>query len=217
MLADDRRKHQKQVTDHVTQLEQLKKSKGLSDKEKTELQGRIEDLQNSLLSKQELAVKEKEKIQGEHKRTVDTLQGERDSWQKRYIDSTITRTITDEAAKADAFRPEQIVALLKGSTRLVEVLDANGAPVPDKYETKVHFSDTDKDGKPTTLDLTIPEALKRMKDRVDEYGNLFKSGVASGVGGSGNRTTGKQVDYKTMTPAEWEKHRKTIGLGRKQR
>lgn len=216
MLAEDRRKHKAQVDAHVAELERLKKLKGISDKDKADLQARIEELNNSVLTKEELARKNEEKIKGEHKRTVETLTTERDGWKKRYVDSTITRAITDEAVKAEAFSPSQIVALLKGSTRLAEVLDGEGNPVPDEFVAKVTLNDTDKEGKPVTLDLTVAEALKRMKDRTDEYGNLFKSGVSGGIGGSGNRGTGgKGFDPKTATPEQWQKHRQEMGLGRK--
>jgi len=216
MLAEDRRKHQKQVEVTVAELERFKKSKGLSDKEKTELQGRIEELNNSLLTKEELARKEQEKLRNEHKSILEKVSGERDSWQNRFVSATITRSIMDEAVRAEAFNPTQIVTILKGNTRLVEVLDSEGNPVPDEFVAKVRFNDTDKEGKPVTLDLTIQEALKRMKDRADEYGNLFKSGVAGGIGASGNRGAGgRTIDPKTATPEQWRKMRKEMGLGRK--
>lgn len=210
-LAEEKRKHQKQVEKQVSELEQLKKSKNLSDKERESLASRIEDLNNSVLSKEELSRKNEEKLKGEHKRQLESATNERDEWKNRYTQSTITRSIMDEAISAEAYSPNQIVALLQGSTRLVEVLDESGNVVPGQFVPKIKFADTDKEGKPTTLDLTVKEALKRMKDRADEFGNLFKSGVSGGLGDSKNRTIGKDVDPSKLTPAQYREYRKKRG------
>ncbi len=211
ILADERRKTQKQVEGQVKELETLKKAKGLTDKEREGLALRIEELNNSVLTKEELARKEQERLKSEHKRQLDTAAQERDDWRNRYTHATITRTITDEAAAAEAYSPSQIVALLQGQTRLVEVLDADGNVVPGQHEVKIKMSDTDKEGKPTTLDLTVKEALKRMKERADDFGNLFKSGVAGGLGDSKSRTAGREVDPSKLTPAQYREHRKKRG------
>lgn len=212
IIAKEKGKHQKQVQDQVKQLEELKRASGLSEKQKSELQARIEDLQKSVMSKEELAAKEREKLQGEHKRQVETLAGERDYFKSLYNKSTITRTISDEAVAAEAFNPKQVVALLEGRTRLVEALDGEGAVVPGEYVVRVKMEDTDSAGKPTTLDLTVAEALKRMKDRPNEFGNLFKSGVSGGLGGSSGKQQ-KDVDPSKMTPEEYRKWRNSR-LGR---
>ncbi len=208
LLAEEKRKAQKQIETSVSQLEALKKSKSLSDKERTDLQARIEEMNNSLLTKDQLAAKERERLQNEHKKTAETLSAERDSWRQRFTEQTITRSILDEAVNAEAYKPQQVVALLKGDTRLVEVLDGEGNPTGE-YHAKVKMVDADKDGKPQTLDLTVQEALKLMKSRADDYGNLFKSGVSGGLGGT--TKSGKQADPSTMTPEQYREHRKTRG------
>lgn len=211
ILADEKRKHQKQVETQVRELENLKKAKGLTDKERETLATRIEELNNSVLTKEELSRKEQERLKNEHKLKLEEATRERDDWRNRYTHATITRTITDEAVAAEAYSPSQIVALLSGSTRLVEVLDADGNVVPGQHEVKIKMSDKDKEGKPTTLDLTVKEALKTMKERVEDFGNLFKSGVAGGLGDSKSRTAGREVDPSTMTPEQYRVYRKKRG------
>jgi hypothetical protein len=214
MLAEDRRKHKTQVEKTVAELEALKKNnKGLSEKEKSELTKRIEDLNATLLTKEELAAKEKEKLQNEHKKVLTDVSAERDAWKNRYVDSTIEGALTGAAAATEAFNPSQIVSLLRGTTRLVEVTDEAGNPT-GKFEAKISLADVDKEGKPVTLELTALEALKRMKDRED-FANLFKSNVTGGLGGSGNQGAGKDVDPSKMSPEQWMAHRKKMGLGRK--
>ncbi len=209
MMAEEKRKAQKQVEATVAQLEQVKQSKTLSDKERGELQARIEEINNSLLTKEQLAAKERERLQGEHKKTTEQLATERDAWKSKYTDSTITRAILDEALEAEAYKPQQIVTLLKGNTRLVEVLDAESNPTGE-FQAKVKMSDTDKDGKPQTLDLTVAEALKLMKGKAEDYGNLFKSGVAGGLG-SGTNPGGKKLKPEDMTPEQYREARKNRG------
>ncbi len=68
-------------------------------------------------------------------------------------------------------------------TRLVEDLDAEGRSTGE-FIPKVKFNDTDAEGKPITLDLTAKEAVKRMKELPERFGNLFKSNLSGGLGGS---------------------------------
>lgn len=211
LLAENKRNLQKTVETQVKELENLRKSKSLSDKERDQLSTRIEELNNSLLTKEQLTVKEREKLATQHKQEREMLTGERDFWKNAFHDSTITRSIADEAAGAEAYSTSQIVELLKSKTRLVEVLDEEGKPIPGEFIAKVKLTDTDKEGKPTTLDLTVKEALKRMKDRESDFGNLFKSGVAGGLGDSKSRTTSKDVDPSKMTPAQFREWRKKRG------
>lgn len=184
LLAEEKRKHQTTIAKQVADLEALRKAKGLTEKEREALAGRIEELNNSMLTKEQLAAKDRDKITKEYKEQLDGVTKERDTWATRYQDSTIQRAIVDASVMAEAFAPSQIVALLRPLTRLTEVVDGEGNPVPGEFIPKVKLSDLDKDGKPVTLDLTVAEALKRMKDRPSDFGNLFKSGVAGGIGGT---------------------------------
>jgi hypothetical protein len=214
-LAEERRKNQTKTESAIKELEVLKKNKGLSEKEKETLTKQIEDLKATVMSKEELAAKETKRLKEEGEKKEKELSTERDNWKSKYHDSTITRALMDGARQAGALRmaENQIVTLLKGSTRLVEVLDADDAPTGN-FIPKVKLDDVDKDGKPVTLDLTVPEVFKRMKERTDDFGNLFESTLKGGLGGSSGKG-GKQKEVKDMTPAEYAEHRKTIGLGRR--
>lgn len=207
ILAEEKRKYQAQIQKQVQELEGLKKSKGLTEKEKDTLQSRIEELQNSLLSKEQLSEKEKKKLAEEHKRQLDGVSSDRDNWKNLFHRSTIERTIVDEAIKAEAFNPNQVVALLGNSTRLVEVTDGEGNPIPGKFIAKVRLDDVDKEGKPITLDLTIPEAITRLKDRTAEFGNLFKSNLTGGLGSTGGAGKTQDIDPSKMTPEQYRKWR----------
>ena len=75
------------------------------------------------------------------------------------------------------------------------------------YEVVVDLPDTDENGNPTTRALSPHETLKTMQDRSNAYGNLFKSGVVSGIGaGSGAGTAmtpGGRIDVRNLTQDQY--------------
>lgn len=209
-LAEDRRKHKAQTEKTIAELEQLKKSKSLSDQERVTLANRIEELSNQILTKEQLLEKEKAKLQNEHKTQLQKESEEKEGWKKRYTESTITRSIVDAASSNDAFSAEQVVALLQPHTKLVEDVDSDGNAL-GTFTPRVKFSDVDKDGKPIILDLSVPEAVKRMKDTPEKYGNLFKANIASGIGGSQSVGTTRPLDVNRIkTPEQYLLVRKRL-------
>ena len=206
LLADEKRKHEARTRKAIDELEAIKARATLTDQERTELETRLDNMKNELLTKEEMAKKELEKNTRKFTEELTKTTAERDAWQQRFSDSTIQRTITDAAIATKAINARQVIAILRPDTRLVEALDADGKPTGEMI-AKVEFSDVDKDGKPVTLDLTVAEAVKRMSE-LEEYANLFK---ADGVGGAGgtNRGSGKPLDAKAIAknPALYRKLR----------
>lgn len=205
IVAEERRKIEGKVAKQVQELETLKKSRNLSDADKATLTSQIDELKATVMTKEQLAAQEKDKLTKESKEREGKLVADRDRYKNLYETSTITRSIVDEAVVAEAFSPSQIVALLQGKTRLAEVTDGDGNPVVDEHVTKVKLSDKDKEGKPVTLDLTVAEAVKWMKDK-PEYANLFKSNLAGGLGAS-RSVGGKKIDPKDMDPVRYREYR----------
>ena len=208
-INEEKKKWQAQQEKTIRELEKLKQSSTITAKEKEALQSRIDEMQAQFLSKEELLKKEKEKLAKEHMNTVQSLSSERDTWRTRFETSSVSRALLDAAHTHDAFNPEQIVAMLEKHARLVEEVDQDGKGT-GVFIPRVRLTDFDQEGKPVTLDLTAEQAVKRMKDTPDKYGNLFKSGVAGGVGGNGsaNGSRGKNVDFSKMSPEEYMKWRK---------
>jgi hypothetical protein len=222
-LAEDRKKHQKQRDDTVKQLENLRKSQSLTAKERDELTARIEEIQNQALSKEELAKKERDKILNDHKAELTKAVSERDTWKNRYNSETTVRAITDAAVDNDAINPRLVVAFLQPNTRLVEDLDDEGKPA-GTFTARVKFQDADKEGKPINLDLTVPEAVKRMREITDQFGSLFKTSSQGGVGGSGNadakNKSGESLRELMSDPVkyrEWRKKNKDLDLSKLRR
>lgn len=213
ILAAERKRNDEKTKKHIADLEKLQKSKSLTENEKSQLQAKIDELNNTLLTKEELAAKERKKLAEEHSKEVANLTKDRDTWKDRFTTTSILRTIGDAANEEGAFNSNQIVALLQPITQLREETDAEGNPT-GKYIPRVAYPDMDKDGKQVTLDLTIPEAVKRMKETPERYGNLFKSTMTGGTGSMPTNGAPGTADITKMTPEQYFKHRKSLGLGR---
>jgi len=211
LLADEKRKHQAATRKALEELEAIKAKATLTDSDRSELETRLETMRNELLTKEELAKKDQDKLTRKYTEDTAKLTGERDAWQQRFTNSTIQRSITDAAVTAKCFSPKQIVAILQPDTRLVEALDAEGKPNGELI-AKVEFSDVDKDQKPVTLDLTVAEAVKRMSE-MDEYANLFKTDGTGGIGGT-NRSSGKPLDAKKIAATDPALYRKLRAEGK---
>jgi len=207
IMAENKRTLQKRNQELISQLENVRKAGNLSAEDRKNLNSRIEALENEMLTKEELAKKEQDKLVRTHQKTVEELTTNLDEWKSRYTKSTITRSITDAAASNSAFHPSQIVAILAPDTRLVEEVDAEGQPTGELIP-KVKFRTTDKAGKTVNLELTVGEAVKQMKD-MDEFFNLFKGEGTVGLG-AGNTGGGKKADLRTLAsdPRSYREARK---------
>jgi len=195
MLAENKRNLQAHNSELVKQLETLKKSQNLSVSERNALSQQIESLNTQHMTELEKANREKSQVQQKAEETAKALQAERDQWQKRYTDSTIRRELTDAAVASEAVQASQIVQILLTSASLEEIKNDKGEPT-GQFETKIRFSDVDKDGKAFEAHYTAKETLKRMKELPNLYGNLFKNTANAGTGGSNTGQGNAKVDFK---------------------
>ncbi len=204
-LAEEKRKHQTQQRKMAADLEELKKTATLTTEQKEGLEQRIEELQTQYMTIEEKARRAEEAAKKEYDERVETLTKERNVWQIKHSELVIDTEIIKAAADQKALFCEQITALLTPKTKLTEKLDDAGKPTGD-YEPKVAFPDTDKDDKPILLELTVAEAVKRMKE-LPKYGNLFEGGKVGGLGGTGSTTSGKPLDLVKIAREDPETYR----------
>lgn len=206
-LAEDRRKHVAKNQELIGQLEALKSAKGLSDQQITDLNNRIEELQTQHMSKEDIAKRETEKLTKQHNEKLSTAEATSKAWEKRYSDSVIATAITTASVRYNAINPEQIISLVQPKTKIVETKDELGQ-LTGNYEARVAWKTVDKEGKTITLDLSVDEAVKRMVEDTDNYGNLFKSGENSGTGGSNNGrgSSSGVVDETALTNMSMEQY-----------
>lgn len=215
-LAADRKKHETKVQDAVKQLEEMKRIKGLSDQERANLQAKIDEMNSSLLTKEEQSKREMEKKDKEYKTALESRTKESDQWRGMYAEESTRNQIIFAATEHEAVSVEQVQDLLMPKTRIVEILDSEGKPT-GRYIPKVKMHDKDKEGKTIELDLTVSEAIKRMKDNPERFGNLFKSGVQGGLGGGrgGAAGGGGESGEPPTDPEAYREWRKKHKIGRK--
>lgn len=184
LLATNKRELKEQNEKMASELENLRKAKGLSDEDREQLDSQIKALRNEKVSVEETLKRDLDKTKKERAEEAKKLAEERDAWKNRYTGSTIRNSLIEAATAAKAFSPGQVVELLYSKTKLVEEVDSEGKPTGN-FTPKVELS-IKKDGKEVPLVLTPAEALKQMKEDTDSYGNLFISDLKGGYGGSGN-------------------------------
>jgi hypothetical protein len=227
ILAEDRRKHQTQLKEQAEKLEGVLKSSQLTEQDRKVLQENLATVQGQLRSAEAQAAKEKQELEQQFQSKLVDAEKKSQIWEGLYRESTIQRSLQDAAVKNDAFSPSQIVTLLKPMTRLVEGVDPVTNRPNGQYEVKIEMLDVNpKTGQQEVMIRTPEEAVARMKELPEQYGNLFKSGVVSGIGSSsatGGLMPGKggQIDVRKLTPAQYReiraKNPELLGLAPKRR
>ncbi len=220
-LADDRRKHLKKYDTLETSYQQLLENQSLSKEDRNKLEESLENLRAQYRTKEQQAAHERKQLEEEFTVRLEDVQQRAELWQQRYTDSTIERSLQDAAITHESFSPSQIVTLLKPQAKMVEKTDEKGHG-RGEFAPMVDFPDKDPDtGEPIMTQRTSEEAVKRMKELPELYGNLFKSGVVSGIGG--NSATGGlapgangQIDVRKLSPTQYreirEKNPELLGL-----
>lgn len=201
-VAVERYKLDKKLKDALTKQERMYKdtlsnNKNLTDKERGEIHEQLATVQGQLRTEKQqaqIALKELEeqfsgKLTAAEKRAAEA--------ESKYRDSTIKRALQDAAVSHEAYRPEQVVKLLGDWTKLVD--DKVVVDFPDEDATT---------GEAIVTTRTPDEAVKRMKEKPDLYGNLFRNNVVSGIGSNsatGGASPGKDgvVDVRKLSQAQY--------------
>lgn len=225
IFTDDQQKHVDKIVEErlarerkkqepiISELEQLKKNHKLSVKGTETLTKQIKDLQQAHMSKEEIALQEKQDLEDRLQKDLESQREETGRWQTLYTDATIERSITDEAVGAEAYRPSQIVSLLRSNTELIKELKEDGTET-GRLIPSVTMMGQNAEGKSIEMKLTVKDAIKQMKDdKTGDFSNLFKSGLTGGVGsgtvpGDNTVMTGERV--ARMPHDEYMKNRAAI-------
>jgi hypothetical protein len=207
MLADDRRKHQAKLDQVQRTLTETLEGKNLSVRERESLAAQVETLAAEKRTREEQLVHEKTQMEKQYgKQLADSNKALADA-QALYHSEKTERALTDAASGNDAFRPEQVVTVLRPYTRLEPIKDEKGKIVGQKV--LIDFPDTDEDGQPTKVVHTPESAVRRMRELPKKYGNLFNSGVVSGIGSQATAggPGGGPIDPRKLTQAQYLKIR----------
>ena len=145
----------------------------------------LEDLRKETRTKEQQLAHEKKQLEEQYTKQLTDEKKAREEWENRYREGTVERALQDAAVSGDAFNADTVMSVLRPMTRLTEITDEKTGKGTGKFKVVVDFPDTDPNTGEPTVTLHTPEsAVKRMKELPQIYGNLFKSGVVSGIGSS---------------------------------
>jgi len=226
-LAEDRRKHQAQLQKMESQLNELAKSKSLTEQERQTLKENLDAIAGQLRTKEQQLTLEKRQLEEQYQAKIEEAEKKTHVWEALFRDSTIERSLQDAAVKHEAFNPAQIVTQLRPWTRVIEVMEEKTGKPTGKYKPVVDMPDVDATtGEQVMMTRSPDEAVKRMKEMPEQWGNLFRSNVVSGIGASsatGGLTPGQggRIDVRKLTPQQYreirEKNPELLGLAPKRR
>jgi len=226
-LAEDRRKHQAQLQKMESQLNELAKSKSLTEQERQTLKENLDAIAGQLRTKEQQLTLEKRELEEKYQVKVQEAEKKAQVWEALFRDSTIDRSLQDAAVKHDAFNAAQVVTQLRPWTRMIEVMDEKTGKPTGKYKPVVDMPDVDATtGEQVIMTRSPDEAVKRMKEMPEQWGNLFRSNVLSGIGSSSATGGlmpgyGGKIDVRKLTQAQYlevrAKNPELLGLAPKRR
>ena len=166
----------------IRELEGLRDAASTSETVKAQLTEQIEALRAQLVSKEQSLQAEVETWKKKHSEDTQKLTEAAQQYERRWRDQMIATDILTHAEKADAFSAQQVFDLLARSAEVKPRLDEQGNDT-GMYHTVVTIRDIDPKTKTERLTtLPVDQAIKRMKDIPEQYGNLFRPSDKPGTG-----------------------------------
>jgi len=191
LLATNKRELQSKLEASLAKLNELEKVG-----DPLALKAKIEELSTSLMTKEEIAKKEQEKLQKKYEEDLVRQKTEAESWAQRYKQSRIKESIAQAAAQHNAYNAAQLEMLLAPTAKVVEKTDADGKGLGE-FEVKLPVQVGDK-----VLELPASEAVAKMRENTAVFGNLFKIDSKSGFGGTLNTSPAPARDGQPPTDPE---------------
>lgn len=193
LIAKEKYRNRAALEQAESSYQELLENSQLTDQQRQNLQERLEMVQGQLRTKEQQAADEKKRLKSEYDNKLKSAQTQAQYWEGRFNDSTISRELQDAAVGGEAYNPAQIVTLLRSNTKLVKEPGEDGRP--DEFKVVVDFNDVDSEtGQPIVTTRTPKEAVERMKELPEIYGNLFRSNVVSGIGSGSDAGVRKNAD-----------------------
>jgi hypothetical protein len=188
MSAAQRYGYKKEMEKQAAELEKLSSDKRLSQEERDQYAKRLEDVESQYKTQSQLAEEKAKKAETEYKKKLETAEVEVKTYKSKYANTLMDNELTQEAARADEQIPGQLKKYLRPDTVLVdEIVDGKAT---GEHVVRISFDDVDAEGKPVKLLLPVKEAMKRMKELPERFGNFFKGVGSPGVGAGNGRGGG---------------------------
>jgi len=207
-----RKAHEAELKKSAEQNRKLSEDMRLTQEERDAASKRADELEAQFKTEKQLSDERAQKLIADHKKVVETLTKERDTAQKAHSDLMIDVELQRESALAEELVPGQLTKFLRPDTELADELGED-AKATGRKVVRVNFDDVDKDNKPVRLKLSVKDALKRMKELPNRFGNFFK-GTGTGGVGAGNGAGGPVGEIPTNTDAYIAKRQKLKEAGK---
>lgn len=194
-----------------TSYEGLLKQQNLTNEQRANLETELEAVRREMMTKEQRLEDDKKKDAAKHEQELAKVAGEAKKYKELFETSSIARAITDAALTNDAFNPKHFIAHLAPESQMVEEVDAAGA-LTGKLVAMVKWTSVDKEGKKHVSMKTPEEAVKLMKENVVEFGNLFRTNVAAGIGAGtapGQLSSAGQIDHARISTDDYMQMAKT--------
>ena len=210
-LNRDRKSREGKNSELIKKLESLQEAAGTSEEQRQSLETQLETLRTDGQTKEQQQVRETARAQKKHEKDLQEATTERDFWKDQFSGQMLQTTIRAAATEHEALPQahDQLVAILGSkNARIVEGKAEDGKP-NGEFHSVVTFQDKDDDGKAIVIDdMPVSDAIKRMKDLPDLFGNLFKTSANGGAGGStqGGGSPGSK-DFATMSMSDYREAR----------
>lgn len=212
LLAAERRKARAAAEKMANQLKELRESVNLTAAEREKLEANLEEMRIASMTKEQLAAQKLQEAKAEATNRLKTVEGEVTRWKSHFEEHLITRSILDQAAPV-AYNAGQFIPVLRPNARVVEVMGENNTPT-GQFEVRVRLTQM-KEGKPTTMDLSVAEAVNQL-EKDPTWANLFKSNQVAGAGINSAAPTGPlAVTLKGISSEDYRKVRDRVVNGGK--
>lgn len=153
----------------MDQLAKLQTAGQLTQKERAELQAKLEEYETRNLTEKQKAEREREKLVKDYEEKLKAATTAAEGFKSRFIDNLVETELVSIASKENVFSAKQIVGLLRGSVVVEEVMDKENKGT-GKYSTKLKRFDDKGQENVVTLEDGVKAFLK-------ENPNLVKSSV----------------------------------------
>lgn len=170
-MAEHKKGLQTQLQTTQAELEKMKKEGGNVEG----LQAKIKELSDSLLSKDELAKQEAERLKQAHQDELGQFKTRADSFQQLHHGLLLSNEISKAAMKHKAWDAEQLEVFVGSKAKVTPELDNSGKPT-GKFKAMIPWV---VDGK--NVELTVDEAVAKMRED-KRFGNLFRADGTPGAG-----------------------------------
>jgi len=210
IVAADRRKLVERYQELEATYQSALDDKNLTQEARSQLEAKLEDVQKTYLTKEETLLNEKKKLEETLSKEAKEWKEAAIRWENQFKQTLVDRTLQDAAVVHEAFNPSQMISLLRPMTKVTEKLDEHGKGT-GSYEVIVDLNDINSETGSSQVTRRAPEdAVKRMKELKDLYGNLFKPNVVSGIGGgtAPGGASNSKVDAAKLSTAEYMRIRK---------